>query len=74
MSLISETGDNLDSEWRILQRQWENTRQQWQDAVAEAFEREFWQQLETEVPYFLKSISDLDEVLEQALRHTDDDR
>jgi len=74
MSMISEMCDNLNTEWKILQNQWNNSRQQWRDAVAERFEREFWQEWEEVVPCTLQSIVDLDDILSQALRNTATER
>jgi hypothetical protein len=71
MSMLREVYDRLQGEWGGLQNQWSSTRGQWRDSVGDRFEREFWMRWEIEVPRLLKSVDDLEEVLDQALRNTD---
>lgn len=70
MSGLTDSHDILRSEWSALIRQWEETRNEWRDGVGDRFERDFWQELDVEVPTLLKSMAELDEVLDAALRHT----
>lgn len=70
MGRIGETRDSLNSSWSALKEQWATTRQHWRDEVGNHFDREWWQQLEYEVPHVLYAMTNLDETLEQALRST----
>lgn len=70
MSGLTDSHDRLRGEWSALRHQWEDTRGEWRDGVGDRFERDFWQELDEEVPNLLKTLSELDEVLDAALRHT----
>lgn len=71
MSRIAEAQETIASEWSSLESLWGETRNDWRDAVAERFEREFWSELESAVPQLLKAMDDLDDTLDQALRNTE---
>ncbi|MEN3335562.1 MAG: hypothetical protein V7641_4927 [Blastocatellia bacterium] len=72
MNRVAEIQDSVQGEWAGLQTQWETTRQNWRDAVAEQFEREFWGALQEEMAQLIKAMAELDDVLDQALRNTAD--
>jgi uncharacterized protein YukE len=70
MSGLTDSYDRLRGEWSALSRQWEGTRAEWCDSIGDRFEREFWPEWEDEVPKLLRAMSELDEALDAALRHT----
>lgn len=71
MSVLSDIHHALRTEWSVLESQWRSTRSQWRDAVADHFEKDFWQDLEDGVPTFLRELKQVDETLDQALRSLD---
>ena len=72
MGRLNESHESIKSSWVELQEQWADARQQWRDSIGYRFEREWWQQLEDEVPRLLTAMAELDDVLDQALRNTDE--
>src|SRR5215208_1051930 len=50
MGMVGEEQQRVREEWNSLREEWEQTRQQWQDEVGEYFEKEFWSDIETQVP------------------------
>lgn len=66
MSEIGELEQELNLTWRNLQNDWMQVREVWRDKVAEDFEREWWDELEYEIPQLIESISQLDEAFRQA--------
>lgn len=71
MSELSDIHHGLRGEWSVLESQWRSTRNQWADAVADHFEKDFWQELEDGVPAFLRELEQVDETLDRALRALD---
>ncbi|MCU1263947.1 MAG: hypothetical protein JWM21_265 [Acidobacteria bacterium] len=71
MGSLSEIHDDLRGEWSALEAQWHSTRSQWRDAVADRFEKEFWQEMEEGIPQFLRELEEVDQTLNQALRSLD---
>lgn len=71
MSSLSEVNASLRGEWSALESQWHSTRSQWRDSVADRFEKEFWRDIEEDVPKFLRELDQVDETLSQALRTLD---
>jgi hypothetical protein len=72
MGVVGEEQHRIREEWSILQEEWEHARQQWKDEIGEYFEREYWSDMEIQVPGLLKAMEELDETLEQALHNTDE--
>ncbi len=68
MSNLGNSRDQLSSEWLSLQRQWQTTAAQWNDAVRHRFEREFIQEYEPVVLTTLKELDKLTQVIAQAQR------
>ena len=66
MTRIGETEQELTVAWNILQNDWEQLRELWRDKVAESFEREWWNELEDEIPSLIHSVSELEQILRQA--------
>jgi hypothetical protein len=60
--------ERLEYAWGTLQRQWDRTGEQWQDAVHDRFQREFWEEYERVVPAALKEIGHLEQVIAQIQR------
>lgn len=58
----------LEHAWGSIQRQWHCTEEQWQDAVKDRFQREFWEEYEHVVPAALKEIGQLEQVIAQIQR------
>ena len=63
--------DDLNAHWRSLQSHWQATKEKWRDGVSNQFEREFWSQWQTEAPRMIKTLDELNALLEQALRRTE---
>jgi hypothetical protein len=63
--------DDLRAQWRSLQSSWQATREKWRDGISSQFEREFWNQWQTEAPRIIKAFDELNAVLEKALRRTE---
>ena len=57
-----------------LQDQWLETKQQWDDNVAERFQDRYLQPIVPQMQLALAAIHDLSEVLNQAFAETRDDR
>jgi hypothetical protein len=72
MGSINDTQDSIKGEWSILQSEWDNTRSLWRDSVANRFEKQFWSELERQIPQLLSAMEELDEILDQALYNTED--
>ena len=68
MSKISEIHAEMQAEWLRLQATWAMTREQWQDEVANNFERGRWQEWDKQVPPLLRALEELDETIDDALR------
>lgn len=66
MSQIADAEQELSLLWRNLQNDWTELRGEWRDKVAENFEREWWTELEHEIPQLIESVSQLDEVFRQS--------
>ena len=66
MSQIAELEQDLSLSWRNLQNEWAEVRGEWRDKVADNFEREWWNELEQEIPQLIESVSQLDEAFSQA--------
>ena len=66
MSQIADLEQDLSLSWRNLQNEWAEVRGEWRDKVAENFEREWWSELEQEIPQLIESVSQLDEAFHQA--------
>lgn len=73
MGDLNDQCDLLESYWKNLCQQWEETRLHWKDSVGDYFEREFWQDLEKDIPKLLLKLQELDEVMAQALRNIEQD-
>lgn len=65
MSRIADLEQDLSLSWRNLQNDWAEVRGEWRDKVAENFEREWWNELEQEIPQLIESVSHLDEAFRQ---------
>lgn len=71
MSQMSENRDRLRGEWVGIKSKWATARQDWCDNVGDRFEQEYWKNLESEMPRLFEAMQHLENVLGQALRHTD---
>jgi AAA+ superfamily predicted ATPase len=59
---VSALGPQLDEfaeRWRILLRQWHDTRELWDDAVRDRFEQTTWNEFERSVPAAIESLERL---------------
>ncbi|HEX8367716.1 MAG TPA: hypothetical protein VF604_04040 [Pyrinomonadaceae bacterium] len=72
MSRLTEIGQDLNSSWRAMQAEWENVREEWRDDIGAHFEREWWNELEAEIPQLLNALADFDEVFDSAARQLDE--
>lgn len=72
MSSLSDIHHRMRSEWSALEHQWQSTRSQWNDVIADHFERVYWRQLEEGVPDFLRKLELVEQTLDQALRSLND--
>lgn len=70
MSRLAEIHAEVRVEWSKLQACWRATREQWQDEVADEFERYRWQAWEERVSAYLSALEELDEIASRALRET----
>lgn len=66
MSQLTDLQQDLGIAWRGLQADYSDIRSDWRDTVAEHFEREWWGELEAEIPRLLNAMQELDEVFAQA--------
>jgi hypothetical protein len=60
MSQFGELEQELSLIWRSLQGEWFQTRETWRDRVAEDFERQWWDELESEIPPLIAAVSEMD--------------
>jgi hypothetical protein len=67
MSQLSDLQQDVQFLWRDMQDEWADARGEWRDAVAERFEREYWDDLENEMPPLLSAMSELDEAFQHAV-------
>jgi len=65
MSQLGELEQELNLIWRSLQGEWFQTRETWRDRIAEGFEREWWDELEGEIPPLIASVSEMDACFRQ---------
>ena len=70
MSRLRDLYAEARAQWSRLQACWEETRTQWEDDVADEFERHHWQIWEERVPAFLEALEKLEEVTCRALKDT----
>jgi hypothetical protein len=56
--------------WSGLERQWQESRSRWRDAVAADFERRYWDHIRQRIGVLLRAAKAFDGVLERALRDT----
>jgi hypothetical protein len=56
MSTLRDIQAEARAEWSRLQACWEETRGQWQDDVADEFERRRWRVWEEQIPAFLDAL------------------
>lgn len=68
MSVLSDIHEHLRREWSALESQWQSTRREWSDAVGDRFEKEYWREMEQDIPEFLRELQHVDRTLEQALK------
>jgi len=73
MGDLNDQCDLLESYWKNLHQQWEETRLHWKDSVGDYFEHEFWQDLEKDIPKLIIKLQELDEAIAQALRNVEQD-
>jgi hypothetical protein len=66
MSRLTDIQQDLEFSWRALQDEWATARGEWRDAVAEKFGREYWDELENEMPGFLAALSEFEEEFQSA--------
>jgi hypothetical protein len=59
------------NEWLKLKDQWEKTSTLWNDGVKNRFEIEFWQELERDIPAFIKKVAENDERVSIICREID---
>jgi len=69
MRPLDDAHEHLKADWRVLQTRWQASRAQWDDAVAQRFEKDFWQECEQVLPATMQEILKLSEVLAQARRN-----
>jgi len=62
------TVEALEGAWRVLQDRWRITEERWRDVVRTEFEKEYWAEFETLVPYGLKEIEQLLDLMEAVHR------
>jgi hypothetical protein len=70
MSKLRDIHAEARAEWSRLQACWEEARSQWQDDVADEFERHRWRAWEEHVPAFLDALEKLEETTNRAIRET----
>jgi|ERR1035441_10406562 hypothetical protein len=70
MSTLRDIQAETRAEWSRLQACWDETRSQWQDDVADEFERHRWRAWEEQMPAFLDALEKLEEIASRALRET----
>ena len=68
MSRLRDLCAEARADWSRLQAFWKETRSQWQDDVADEFERHQWQAWEERVPAFLDALEKLEDLTSRALR------
>lgn len=71
MSDFNSTSECITERWSSLQAQWAQCRSEWNDGVAERFEREFWSEWEELVPRALPLLRELEDALHSAKRQMD---
>lgn len=67
MSQLNDLQQDIGSSWRYIQGEWMTAREHWRDAVAVKFEREYWNDLESEIPALISAMSEMDEAIQQAI-------
>lgn len=60
---MTDVHERLVGFWGTFGAQWDSTRAVWRDGVALRFEREYWLELETEMPKLLAALEELEESL-----------
>jgi hypothetical protein len=66
MSGLNSARDQIQSEWNILNRQWQVSCDQWRDVVRQHFQQEVWHDFERTVPSMLKEMKCLADTIARA--------
>jgi hypothetical protein len=65
MSPLSGANAQLQADWSILRRQWDEGCANWHDAVRQQFEVDYWQEWQSQVPRFLAALEAMDAAIRQ---------
>ncbi len=66
MSALYDTCGQATYAWQRLQEEWAQTTNQWRDATAAEFARDYWRLIAEEIPDFLSTLQSLAEMVTQA--------
>lgn len=68
MSSFDQPSETIASSWSLLQGEWAECREHWDDAVALRFEREFWSEWEKLLPSLIPVLRQLEDALSDAMQ------
>ena len=71
MNNLPASIERLKTLWQTIQAVWHTTQTQWHDPVQQAFTREVWQPLQTQVAATHRELVNLAEVIAEAKRRVE---
>ena len=69
MSNLRQHWEHLYQRQRAMQQQWQRTREAWDDAGSQRFERQYWHELDQSMNATLKALDQLAQIVDQAQRN-----
>ena len=72
MSQLNHVHDQLDEQWRLLQREWQTAGEEWKDGTRAGFENEIWRDYQSAMPVALRELQQLIDLIERALRDVEE--
>jgi hypothetical protein len=63
---LPEKISNMNNLWNRIERRFDTSHDEWNDQIRDQFDREYWEPLRGMMPNYMKSLDDLNHVVQQA--------